>query len=59
MWGGREKGAAMVGTLGKNSEFAEVDIHNENSLLMALKGIILLRLDIYLLLLPYQPFFFY
>ncbi|KAJ4724348.1 Saccharopine dehydrogenase [Melia azedarach] len=35
----REKGAAMVGTLGKNSEFAEVDIHNENSLLMALKDV--------------------
>ena len=35
---GREKGAAMVSTLGKNSEFAEVNIYNEGSLLMALRG---------------------
>ncbi|XP_052291004.1 uncharacterized protein LOC102624564 isoform X2 [Citrus sinensis] len=36
---GREKGAAMVSTLGKNSEFAEVNIYNEGSLLMALRDV--------------------
>ncbi|KAH9741473.1 Sacchrp dh NADP domain-containing protein [Citrus sinensis] len=35
----REKGAAMVSTLGKNSEFAEVNIYNEGSLLMALRDV--------------------
>ncbi|KAL9458673.1 hypothetical protein AB3S75_007526 [Citrus x aurantiifolia] len=34
-----EKGAAMVSTLGKNSEFAEVNIYNEGSLLMALRDV--------------------
>ena len=44
---GREKDAAMVSTLGKNSEFAEVNIGNEGSLLMALRGeIIPLILDV-------------
>ncbi|KAL9455119.1 hypothetical protein AB3S75_010515 [Citrus x aurantiifolia] len=35
----REKGAAMVSTLGKNSEFAEVNIYNEGSLLIALRDV--------------------
>ncbi|KAL9458667.1 hypothetical protein AB3S75_007520 [Citrus x aurantiifolia] len=35
----KEKGAAMVSTLGKNSEFAEVNIFNEGSLLMALRDV--------------------
>ncbi|KAE8687179.1 Saccharopine dehydrogenase isoform 2 [Hibiscus syriacus] len=32
----REKGASMVATLGKNSEFAEVDVNNKDSLEAAL-----------------------
>lgn len=35
---GRGKGAAMVDRLGKNSELAEVDINNMDSLETALKG---------------------
>ncbi|GKU93982.1 hypothetical protein SLEP1_g7529 [Rubroshorea leprosula] len=35
----REKGAAMVTSLGKNSEFAEVDINNMNSLKGALSDV--------------------
>lgn len=35
---GREKGAAKVTSLGKNSEFAEVDINNMSSLKGALSG---------------------
>lgn len=35
---GREKGAAMVATLGGNSEFSEVDINNANSLEAVLSG---------------------
>ncbi|KAH9789960.1 Receptor-like protein 33 [Citrus sinensis] len=38
-----EKDAAMVSTLGKNSEFAEVNIGNEGSLLMALRDVDLVR----------------
>ncbi|KAJ6385194.1 hypothetical protein OIU77_028396 [Salix suchowensis] len=35
----REKGAAMVGQLGKNSEFTEVNIENVDSLAAALKDV--------------------
>ncbi|TYH62775.1 hypothetical protein ES332_D07G143000v1 [Gossypium tomentosum] len=35
----REKGAAMVATLGKNSEFAEVNINNKDSLEAALSDV--------------------
>ena len=43
----REKGAAMVDKLGKNSEIAQVNIDNMDSLETALRGaIILLILDI-------------
>lgn len=34
----REKGAAKVATLGKNSEFVQVDIDNKDSLEAALSG---------------------
>lgn len=34
----REKGVNMVATLGRNSEFSEVDINNVKSLEAALKG---------------------
>ena len=34
----REKGAAMVATLGKSSEFVEVNIDNKDSLEAALSG---------------------
>lgn len=36
----REKGAAMVSKLGKNSEFAEVNIDDKVTLEAALKGIL-------------------
>ncbi|KAK8604924.1 hypothetical protein V6N13_082387 [Hibiscus sabdariffa] len=35
----REKGASMVATLGKNSEFAEVDVNNKDSLEAALSDV--------------------
>ncbi|KAK9224709.1 hypothetical protein WN943_009745 [Citrus x changshan-huyou] len=54
---GREKDAAMVSTLGKNSEFAEVNIGNEGSLLMALRGeIIPLILDMWILFVAAGPY---
>lgn len=40
---GREKGAAMVDKLGKNSEIAQVNIDNMDSLETALRGSIILR----------------
>ncbi|KAL4318197.1 hypothetical protein GQ457_18G012520 [Hibiscus cannabinus] len=35
----REKGASMVATLGKNSEFAEIDVNNKDSLEAALSDV--------------------
>ena len=38
----REKGEAMVATLGRNSRFVEVDVENAKMLEAALRGILIL-----------------
>lgn len=44
---GREKGAAMVDKLGKNSEFTEVNIDNLDSLELALRGVVMSSYNYY------------